>query len=150
MKAVEHSPDYVPNYNYNQAFDGISVFVNTTYGGVANNIRSNWHSGSVQDRTPVAPAKINKPGGARDTQLDSLIDALLRETNQPKAVKLTHDIQRHLADQMYTVPFSYKAKNLSLTYPWVGNAGVYKAWVVTSAPTDSYPNLWFDKAKKPS
>lgn len=104
----------------------------------------------MQDRTPYAPSKINKPGGAKDTQLDGLIDSLLRETDQAKAVKLTHDIERYMAIQMYTIPYSYKVRGLSLTWPWVGNAGVYRPWAVTSEPTDINPYLWFDKSKKPS
>src|SRR5262249_28595804 len=150
FKQVDYSSDYVPNYNYNQAFDGISIFVNTTYGGVANNLRSNWHSASVQDRSPYAPAKIGKPGGPKDTQLDGLIDSLLRETDRQKAVKLVQDIQRYLSTVLYTIPYNYKVRSLTLTWPWVGNAGVYRGWAVTSSPTDIYPNLWFDKSKKPS
>ena len=77
FKNVDYSGDYVPNYNYNQAFDGISIFFNTTYGGVVNNLRSNYHSASVQDRSPFAPSKIGRPAGQKDTQLDGLIESLL-------------------------------------------------------------------------
>jgi len=150
FKQVDYSSDYVPNYNYNQAFDGISIFVNTTYGGVANNLRSNWHSASVQDRSSYAPNKINKPGGQKDERLDGMIDALLRETDRQKAVKQAQDIQRYLMTVLYTIPYNYKIRVLTLTWPWVGNAGVYRPWVVSSDPTDIYPYLWFDKSKKPS
>jgi len=148
FKEVPYPAEYVANINYNQAFDGISIFVNTTYGGVANNLRTNYHSNSVQDRSPFAPSKIDKPAGPRDTQLDGLIDKLLREPDHTKAVQAAQDIQRYLTKVLYTIPFSYKIRGLSLTWPWVGNAGVYQQWVVNSAPTDSLPLLWYDETKK--
>jgi peptide/nickel transport system substrate-binding protein len=151
FRTVDYSSDYVPNYNYNQAFDGISVFVNTTYGGVANNLRTNFHSESSQDRSPYAPAKIGQPpGGPRDTVLDGKIEALLRESNLDRAVSQTHDIMKHLASVMYTVPFSYKARGLGAAWPWVGNWGAYRGWVITSAPTDIYPFYWYDQSKRRS
>ncbi len=149
FKEVGYSNDYVPNYNYNQGFDGLSTFANTVYGGVANNIRTNWHSNSAQDRSPYAPAKINKPpAAARDTQLDGLIEKLLRETDHTKGVALAHDIQRYLTKVMYTIPFSYKTRSLSLTHPWVGNAGVYNSWVSSVGATDTLPFLWYDASKR--
>jgi ABC-type transport system substrate-binding protein len=151
FKEATYPGDYVANYNYNQAFNGISIFVNTTYGGVANNLRTNWHSGSAQDRSPYAPTKINKPaGGPKDTTLDGLIDSLLREQDRAKAVSLAHDVQRHLSKVLYTIPFYHKVRGLSLTWPWVGNAGVYQGYAVTSGPTDTYPYLWYDASKKTS
>lgn len=149
FQEVGYSNDYVPNYNYNQAFDGISIFVNTTYGGVANNLRTNYHSNSVQDRSPFAPSKINKPaGGPRDTELDGLIEKLLREQDRTKAVQHAHDIQRYLTKVLYTIPYSYKVRGLSLTWPWVGNAGVYQGYAVTSGPTDIWPHLWYDESRR--
>lgn len=149
FRTVDYSSDYVPNYNYNQAFDGISVFVNTTYGGVANNLRTNYHSESSQDRSPFAPSKIGRPAGPRDARLDSLIESLLRETDLNRAIRASHDIQRHLADVMYTVPFSYKARGLGAAWPWVGNWGAYRGWVINSSPTDIYPYYWYDESKRP-
>jgi ABC-type transport system substrate-binding protein len=150
FKEVGYQNDYVPNYNYNQNFDGISIFVNTTYGGVANNLRTNWHSESVQDRSPFAPSKL--PGvqapAPRDTVLDGLIEKLLREPDQEKAVAAAHDVQRHLTKVLYTIPFSYKIRGLSLTQPWVGNTGVHQGYAVTSSPTDIYPYLWYDASKR--
>jgi peptide/nickel transport system substrate-binding protein len=151
FQEVGYSNDYVPNYNYNQYFDGISIFVNTTYGGVANNLRTNYHSNSVQDRSPFAPSKIGKPPAAdRDTTLDGLIEKLLRERDRNKAVEDAHEIQRYLTKVLYTIPYSYKIRGLSLTWPWVGNAGVYQGYAVTSAPTDTLPFLWYDASKKPA
>ncbi|HXH23108.1 MAG TPA: ABC transporter substrate-binding protein [Dehalococcoidia bacterium] len=153
IKIVDYANDYVPNYNYGQGFNGWSVFVNTTYGGVANQLRTNWHSGSAQDRTPYAPLHIPNPpkqGGQKDTTLDGLIDRLLREPDLKKQVGLAHDIQRHLGKTLYTIPFAYKTRGLSLTWPWVGNAGVYRGWVITSPPTDTLPYLWYDASKRTS
>ncbi len=146
---VGYSNDYVPNYNYNQYFDGISTFANTTYGGVANNLRTNWHSGSAQDRSPYAPTKIGKPAaGDKDTVLDGLIEKLLREPDHNKGVDLAHQIQQYLAKVMYTIPFSYKTRSLTLAWPWVGNSGVYRPWVSNVVQTDTYPFIWYDDTKK--
>ena len=151
FKEATYPGDYVANINYNQAFNGISVFVNTTYGGVANNLRTNFHSASAQDRSPFAPTKINKPaGGPKDETLDSLIQRLLGEQDRTRAVSLAHDIQRHLTKVLYTIPFYHKVRGLSLTWPWVGNAGVYQGYAVTSSQTDTWPYLWYDASKKTS
>ncbi|HZU76306.1 MAG TPA: ABC transporter substrate-binding protein [Dehalococcoidia bacterium] len=151
QKQVDYSGDYVPNYNYNQAFDGISIFTNTTYGGVANNLRTNYHSASVQDRTPYAPAAINKPAGPKDTQLDGLIQSLLQESDLQKAIAITHNIEKYLGGVLYTIPFSYKARGLALYQPWVGDVTLYHPWVGASVPAvDYYPLWWFDASKKKS
>jgi peptide/nickel transport system substrate-binding protein len=150
FREAAYPSDYVNNYNYNQAFNGISIFVNTTYGGVANNLRTNWHSGSVQDRSPYAPAKINQPAAPKDTQLDSLIEKLLKEPDHVKSVQAAWDVQKYLSKVLYTIPFAYKIRGLSLTWPWVGNAGVYQGYAVTSSPTDTWPYLWYDASKKTS
>ena len=150
FKNVDYSGDYVPNYNYNQAFDGISIFTNTTYGGVANNLRSNYHSASVQDRSPFAPSKIGKPAGQKDTQLDGLVESLLRESDLQKAVATSHSIEKYLGSQMYTIPFSYKARGLNLYWPWVGDVTLYHPWPVYIAANDIYPFYWYDASKKKS
>jgi ABC-type transport system substrate-binding protein len=148
FKEAAYPSDYVNNYNYNQSFNGISIFVNTTYGGVANNMRTNWHSGSVQDRSPYAPSKIGQPAAPKDTELDGLIEKLLREPDHNKSVQAAWDVQKYLTKVLYTIPFSYKARSLSLTWPFVGNAGVYQGYAVTSGPTDLWPYLWYDASKK--
>jgi len=149
FKEVGYSNDYVPTYNYNQYFEGISTFANTTYGGIANNLRTNWHSGSAQDRSPYAPTKIQKPAAqAKDTTLDGMIEKLLHEPDHNKGVEQVKDIQRYLTKVLYTIPFSYKTRSLSLAQPWLGNAGVYRPWVSVVSPTDTYPYLWYDESKK--
>lgn len=150
FKNVDYSGDYVPNYNYNQAFDGISIFTNTTYGGVAKNLVTNFHSASVQDRSPFAPSKIGKPAGPKDTKLDGLLESLQRESNLQKAVSITHDIEKYLGSQLYTIPFNYKVKPVNLYWPWVGDVSRYHAWPVSIAAVDLYPNWWFDASKKKS
>ncbi len=149
FKEVGYSNDYVPNYNYNQYFDGISTFANTTYGGIANNLRTNWHSGSAQDRSPFAPSKIGKPAAAgKDSVLDGMIEKLLREPDHAKGVEQVKEIQRYLTKVLYTIPFSYKTRSLSLAWPFVANAGVYRPWVSSVTPTDTLPFLWYDATKK--
>ncbi len=151
-QSLDYSGDYVPSYNYGQAFDGWSIFVNTLYGGVANNLRTNFHSASVQDRTLTAPTHARptpKPAaGPQDTKLDGMIDQLLQSTDLNKSVSTAQDIQRYLSQQMYAIPYYYKAQALSLAQPWVGNYGAYRPWPVSWVQTDVYPNLWYDASKK--
>jgi ABC-type transport system substrate-binding protein len=145
FKEATYPGDYVNNYNYNQAFNGISIFVNTTYGGVANNLRTNWHSASAQDRSPYAPTKINKPaGGPKDETLDGLIQKLLGEQDRAKAVSLAHDIQRHLTKVLYTIPFYHKVRGLSLTWPWVRTP----ACIRLQSSADGRQRPWYDASKR--
>ncbi len=152
IQSVDYSGDYVPNYNYGQAFDGWSIFTNTFYGGVANNLRTNFHSASVQDRTMTAPTHARsgaKPAaGPKDEKLDGMIQSLLLETDQKKAVSQAHEIQRYLSTQMYVIPFYFKSRGLGLAQPWIGNYGVYRPYAVSWVATDVYPFYWFDQSKK--
>jgi ABC-type transport system substrate-binding protein len=136
----DYSTTYIPKYHYSKgAFNGMSA----SPGGVRSDpgqfLQIFYHSGGSATRTPAGKAP----------ELDSLVDKQLRELDRRKRIELTHDIEQYLATHQIAVSYGYQAQSYGLTWPWVGNAGVYRAWVVGADAAEITPFLWFDASKKP-
>jgi hypothetical protein len=53
-----------------------------------------------------------------------------------------------MASQMPAVPWPGIANGFSLAWPWFGNFNLLTPKSTITAPSETWPNYWFDAAKK--
>jgi len=82
------------------------------------------------------------------TKIQSLIEAQRVELDEKKRAAILLDLQKEMALQMPAVPWPGIANGFSLAWPFMGNFGLYKAKSSITAPSESWPSLWFDESKK--
>jgi hypothetical protein len=51
---------------------------------------------------------------------------------------------------MYDSPVSGQALGYGLSWPWIGNAGVYNTWALDTAAQETTVYMWYDKSKRQS
>jgi oligopeptide transport system substrate-binding protein len=81
--------------------------------------------------------------------LTSRLTAILKELDDKKRASLLKDFEKLAADQMPSLPLGSSSQPFTLTWPWVGNAGVYQQWPgdQVGARNVIYSRYWLDKAK---
>jgi ABC-type transport system substrate-binding protein len=137
--------DFTIDYNdkYHRAkgkFDGVS----SSAGGARVDpglwMHTHYHnSGSAVHIDPGA-----------DPEIDRLIELQFREFDNNKRIQILGDLQKHLAKTMSLMPMAGVSASLSLSWPWVGNQGVYFTWPGSTygGPTETGIHTWIDNSKK--
>jgi len=82
------------------------------------------------------------------TKIQSLIEAQRVELDEKKRFGILMDLQKEMALQMPAVPWPGIANGFSLAWPAMGNFGVYVAKSTITAPSETWPSLWYDESKK--
>jgi len=145
FKFRQNNPDYqtefIPKYVFNKGnFNGIYVAATTTHPEVDGPLFSVFHrQGNAQHMA------LDGVGG--DERLFSLIEAQRKELDANKRVQIVQEFQRYIATKMYSLPYPGQARPYTLAWPWIGNLGVFRDYDTEAAPQESFPTLWFDKAK---
>jgi len=52
-----------------------------------------------------------------------------------------------MATKMLMIPYPGQAETFTLSWPWTGNFGVWRAWDDENAADETTIYRWFDKAK---
>jgi ABC-type transport system substrate-binding protein len=82
------------------------------------------------------------------TKIQSLIEAQRVELDDGKRKTILTDLQKEMALQMPAVPWPGIANGFSLAWPMMGNFGAYTAKSTITAPSESWPGLWYDESKR--
>jgi ABC-type transport system substrate-binding protein len=139
LNLEDYSTVYIPKYHFSKGnFDGMSASPGGARSDPVQTLQIFYHSGGSATRTPA---------GA-DDKLDGLISKMAQELDHDKRVAIGHDVQKYMAGSMIGVPYSYQATGFDLVWPFVGNAGTYRAWTVGSGPTETLPFTWYDSSKR--
>ena len=84
-----------------------------------------------------------------DPQVTAMIDKIRQEFDTDKRKQIAKEYQQYMAKAMYAVPFPGQAAGFSLTWPCVGNAGVFLSGSQYAAGMETVIHLWLDTTKPP-
>lgn len=121
-------------------FAGIGVQASSAQGDPQEYIRGHFHSqGSFGiDQPPFSP----------EPDVDKMIDDMRFEFDQEKLSAMMKEFQRLMAKRQRLFLEPGSVPGLSLTWPWVGNAGVYRGFDQFGVGTEVTPHLWYDQSKR--
>ena len=137
----DYQTDYLPKIYYGKGdFKGIAIGASTQYPDVDGYMFAYYH-------TTGARQKVAFQGKNGDAKSDSLIEAQRKELDANKRIAIIQDWQRYMATKMLMIPFPGQAETFTLSWPWTGNFGVWRAWDAENAADETTIYTWFDKAK---
>jgi ABC-type transport system substrate-binding protein len=82
------------------------------------------------------------------TKTQSLIEAQRVELDEKKRITILTDLQKEMALQMPAVPWPGTANGFTPAWPMMGNYGLLTAKSTITAPSESWPSLWYDESKR--
>ena len=133
---------YTPFIRSGGDFEGCGFYALGAVAGIPQVIFSAYHRQGAWNLSNTTLS----PNG--DSQLNSMIEASTREFDTEKQTGLIKDVQKYLAKTMAPVPVAVNYQPFSLTWPFVGNAGVFRhdQQTLYDSP-DSEIHLWYDRSK---
>jgi ABC-type transport system substrate-binding protein len=137
----DYQTEYLPKYFYNRT-DFKGMYVHPAGFTEEDSFMYAWYHSTGSRQQVTFP-------GSPDTRLDALIDRQRQELDDAKRTAILKEIQQYLAVQMHVIPVGGQSPPYTLTWPWVGNAGVYKPWAEDSSRDTVETSLWFDRSKHP-
>jgi ABC-type transport system substrate-binding protein len=135
----DYQTEYLPKYFYNQTnFKG--MFAHPAGFTDVDQFMFAWYhsTGSRQEVNPV---------GSPDLKLDGLVTRQRQELDAARRTDVIKEIQQYMATQMHVVPIGGQSPPISLAWPWIGNAGVFRPWEENSSRDSTETKLWFDRSK---
>ena len=92
---------------------------------------------------------IDAPAFSTESDIDGLLTDMKLEFDPDAQIEMQKEFQRVMAQRVRMILNPGAAPNLSLTWPWVSNAGVYRqydSWA--GLGTENTPYLWLDESKR--
>ncbi|MDV6011550.1 ABC transporter family substrate-binding protein [Haloechinothrix sp. LS1_15] len=87
---------------------------------IGSSVLSNWNSTYETPDECTAEAKGNNNGCYSDPAMDQMLDDILRETDRDEALSIAADIERHLWEDLVTIPL-YQHPNIAAWQPDIEN-----------------------------
>ena len=84
-----------------------------------------------------------------DPKLNDMIDKMRIEFDRAKQVDIAHELQRYFTGQSYYVPRAATVKPLTLTWPSLGNMGVFQPSPGENQWSERNVHWWVDQTKPP-
>jgi ABC-type transport system substrate-binding protein len=135
---VDYQTRYIPDYYRAKGdFDGIS----TSTGGSRPD-PGLWLYVHYHTNGSVAHWKLDG-----DAEFNRMLLAQMQEFDRNRRIAMIKDIQRYAAKLMPVVPIAGDTAGLQISWPWVGNYGVFRPWPEAAGATEVDVHLWYDKAK---
>ncbi len=137
----DYKTDYVPKYYYAKGnFKGVAMGATTQFPEIDSYLMAYFHSSGGREKSTFM-------GKNPDTKSDQMLEAQRKEADPAKRAQIIQDWQKYAATWMPQILFPGLANSFSLTWPWYGNAGVWRAWDSESDVSVTAPHVWFDKSK---
>jgi ABC-type transport system substrate-binding protein len=96
----------------------------------------------------MTPDGKNASGG--DPDVNRMVEQLRREFDVKKQQEQAIELARFVARKAYDIPMlPYATLGFSLSWPVIGNLGVYRGWPGGSAVTETNLHYWIDDTKPP-
>jgi peptide/nickel transport system substrate-binding protein len=135
---VDYQTVWLPKYLYSKGdFDGITLTLCTLFPDVDGYLFAMEHQRGQYIRRPFT-----------DSKMDDLVDKQRREFDRERRIDLIKEYQRYAATKMYDSPVSGQALSFGLSWPWIGNSGVYHGWAADTDKQESLIYTWYDRSKK--
>jgi peptide/nickel transport system substrate-binding protein len=139
---ITNGAGYTPIIRSGGNFEGVGFYTLGPVAGVAQIIYSAYHRLGAWN---IANPSLSESG---DTRLNGMIDQLVKEMDSAKQASQAKDIQKYLALSMAPVPVYVSYQPFSLSWPWVGNLGVFRWDQRTLYNTaDGEIHYWYDKSQ---
>ncbi len=137
------------NFNAGKAkgYTGTQQIAERPYVSASNLLVGSFHSdgGNFHGLTPDGK---NPQNG--DPKLDGMIDQIKNEFDTAKQQSIMKDLQRYATGQAYSIPAPMIAKPFTVTWPVIGNYGMWARWAQDNASySEEYLNWWIDTSKPP-
>jgi len=146
----QFSVDSVPTNEFNQKyFNGGGLYNGITVnngpgvsGDIDNHITVRFN---VKAAPPQCLFRVVHPWY---TKTQSLIEAQRIELDENKRKTILNDLQKEMALQMPAVPWPGTANGFTPAWPMMANYFLYTAKSTITAPSESWPYLWYDESKR--
>jgi hypothetical protein len=84
-----------------------------------------------------------------DPKVNDTIQKIKLETNKQRKQAMVHDLNRYFSGQVYQIPRQGQVKALTLSWPVIGNMGVYTRPLNGNIQTEEALHWWLDDTKPP-
>jgi len=154
----DYQNDWQPNYNFAytsvaspgkplSGFPGIAFRFINNYPTPAMQLFSTLHRAGGRFHG-FSPDGKNPHLG--DPDLNRMLEEMRRDFDIKKQQAYAQDIARLVARKAYVIPMlPFAALNFGLTWPVVGNLGVFRGWPGGSPVTETALHQWLDATKPP-
>jgi ABC-type transport system substrate-binding protein len=122
-------------------FVGFGIQGGTSQGSPQEMLRSYYHSQGA--------FAIDAPAFSAEADVDDMLTAMKLEFDNKKLTEMMKDFQRFMAKRMRMVLDPGDAGSLAVSWPWVGNQGIYRRYdSYAGLGAEETPYLWYDASKK--
>jgi ABC-type transport system substrate-binding protein len=141
-KPAPYQTSFFPSVGKGQGqFTGFGIQAGAGQGSPQEFIRGYYHSQGAFG--------VDAPPFSAEPDVDKLISDMKLEFDAKKLIEMQKEFQRFMAKRMRMILDPGNVPSLSLTWPWVGNAGVYRPYDSWAGQgTEHTPYLWHDASKK--
>jgi ABC-type transport system substrate-binding protein len=153
-----YADDWLPNFHsvYTQTanigkpprtFPGIVLRIASSHPTPQAQLYSTYHRLGSQFHG-ITPNGANPMAG--DPDINNLVESIRREPDQARQQGLTLEFAQAMARKAYDIPvLPFAPTHYSLSWPVIGNLGVYRSWPGGSLNVESNINLWIDRTQPP-
>jgi peptide/nickel transport system substrate-binding protein len=155
--ARDYQTDWLPNIYWGylskefaegkkKGFNGFMYGLERTYPTVATQLAATVHKDGERFHGMTPDGKSAHLG---DPKVNDLVDKAKVEFDLKKQQDIVHEIIRYVAQKAYNVPATFARQSFDLTWPVIGNYGVFRTYNSGSSAGESRLNWWVDTSKPP-
>ncbi|MGE0056625.1 MAG: ABC transporter substrate-binding protein [Dehalococcoidia bacterium] len=153
-----HADDWLPNYQfaYTQSanvgkpirgFPGLVIRPAASYPTPQSQLYSTYSRFGSQFHG-MTPNGANPQQG--DAEVNNAMDAIRKESDLARQQQLTLEFAQMMARKAYDIPvLPFAPVHYSLSWPVIGNLGVYRSWPGGSVNAEANIQLWVDQSQAP-
>lgn len=153
-----HADDWLPNYHfaYTQSansgrqirgFPGLVLRTVAPYPTPQSQLYSQYSRFGSQFHGMTATGQNPQLG---DADVNNLMDAIRKEGDLARQQALTLEFAQMMAKKAYDIPvLPFAPTHYSLSWPVIGNLGVYRGWPGGAAGAETNIHLWVDRTQPP-
>ncbi len=143
----DYQTDWLPKYYYSKGgFQGVAIGADNPEPDPGIFMFARFHPNGARFKGFSPDGSDPKKG---DPKVTEFINAIRLEFDTTKRKEIAKQYQQYMAKAMYAVPFPGTAAAFALSWPCIGNSGVYNVGSSYGHGTESYVNLWLDTARAP-
>ena len=155
--ARDYQTDWLPNIYWGylskefaegkkKGFNGFMYALERTYPTVATQLAATLHKDGERFHGLTPDGRSAHLG---DPRLNDMVDKVKVEFDMKKQQDMVHEVIRYVAQKAYNVPATYARLAFDLSWPVIGNYGVYRTYNSGSTVGESRLNWWIDDTKAP-
>lgn len=136
----EYNNVFLPGNRVEGKFTGARMIATSAQGDPVEMISNHYHS--------TGGFGVHQPPFTPEPDIDAMIDSMRKEFDIQKRQAIIHEFQRIMAKRQRVLLFPGATPSLSMSWPWVGNYGVFRTYSSIGGATESLPHYWYDESKK--